>query len=103
MTAQEELVKYIQELTPEKLARLTARLPQLISGIEAQGIPISLEVKKHAGGSPMKPIQNMTEQELDREIVQRLALLTAIQQKACSTRSMAEQSAKETYQKAKEQ
>ena len=31
------------------------------------------------------------------------ALLTAIQQKARSTRSMAERSAKETYQKAKEQ
>lgn len=40
MTPQEELVKYIQELTPEKLDRLTARLPQLISALAAQGLPV---------------------------------------------------------------
>lgn len=40
MTAQEELEKYITELTPEKLETLIDRLPQLISELAAQGLPV---------------------------------------------------------------
>lgn len=40
MTAQEEMVKYITELTPEKLETLIDRLPQLISELAAQGLPV---------------------------------------------------------------
>lgn len=40
MTANEELVKYITELTPDKLKTLIDRLPQLISELAAQGLPV---------------------------------------------------------------
>lgn len=40
MTANEELVKYIMELTPEKVKILTDRFQELISALETQGLPV---------------------------------------------------------------
>lgn len=40
MTANEELVKYIMELTPEKVKLLIDRLPEMLSALEELGLPV---------------------------------------------------------------
>lgn len=40
MTEKEKLLKYIAELTPDKVEILIDRLPQLISELAAQGLPV---------------------------------------------------------------
>lgn len=42
MTANEELVKYIMELTPEGKEKIIDRLPRVIAQLEEQGIPSHL-------------------------------------------------------------
>lgn len=42
MTAKEELLKYITELTQEKVDALIDRLPLLLSELEALGLPVHL-------------------------------------------------------------
>lgn len=42
MTAKEELVKYIMELTPEEKDIIIDRLPRVIAELEEQGIPSRL-------------------------------------------------------------
>lgn len=36
----EELMRYIEALTPEKIEKLLNHLPELISEFEAQGLPV---------------------------------------------------------------
>lgn len=40
MTAKEELLAYIAELTPNKLDTLIDRLPEMLSELEALGLPV---------------------------------------------------------------
>lgn len=47
MTGREELVKYISELTPEKVKLLTDRLPQLILELAAQELPVPPTASLH--------------------------------------------------------
>ena len=36
----EELMRYIEALTPDKIEKILNRLPELISEFEAQGLPV---------------------------------------------------------------
>lgn len=40
MTANEELIRYVMELTHEKVKLLTDRLPEILSTLEEFGLPV---------------------------------------------------------------